>query len=76
MSISFRMEFINKIITKLKQQIETLSKNNQTIKFIDVYEIQDKWKDALYIDNDFMFTDYNGYPLVIRKLSTWINSIM
>ncbi|MEB2860705.1 hypothetical protein SJH87_08480 [Staphylococcus sp. GCP4] len=36
MSISFRMEFINKIITKLKQQIETLSKNNQTIKFIDV----------------------------------------
>ena len=23
-----------------------------------------------------MFTDYNGYPLVIRKLSTWINSIM
>ena len=45
MSISFRMEFINKIITKLKQQIETLSKNNQTIKFIDVYEIQDKWKD-------------------------------
>lgn len=42
MSISFRMEFINKIITKLKQQIETLSKNNQTIKFIDVYEIQDK----------------------------------
>ena len=76
MSISFRMEFINKIITKLKQQIETLSKNNQTIKFIDVYEIQDKWKDALYIDNDFVFTDYNGYPLVIRKLSTWINSIM
>lgn len=70
------MEFINKIITKLKQQIETLSKNNQTIKFIDVYEIQDKWKDALYIDNDFVFTDYNCYPLVIRKLSTWINSIM
>ncbi|MBE9453674.1 hypothetical protein K4Q22_06780 [Staphylococcus epidermidis] len=32
------MEFINKIITKLKQQIETLSKNNQTIKFIDGYE--------------------------------------
>ena len=60
MSISFRMEFINKIITKLKQQIETLSKNNQTIKFIDVYEIQDKWKDELYIDNDFVFTDYNG----------------
>lgn len=76
MSISFRMEFINKIITKLKQQIETLSKNNQTIKFIDVDEIQDKWKDELYIDNDFVFTDYNGYPLVIRKLSTWINSIM
>ena len=67
MSISFRMEFINKIITKLKQQ---------TIQFIDVYEIQDKWKDELYIDNDFVFTDYNGYPLVIRKLSTWINSIM
>ena len=42
------MEFINKIITKLKQQIETLSKNNQTIKFIDVYEIQDKWKDVIY----------------------------
>ena len=70
------MEFINKIITKLKQQIETLSKNNQTINFIDVYEIQDKWKDELYIDNDFVFTDNNGYPLVIRKLSTWINSIM
>ena len=38
--------------------------------------VQDKWKNELYVDNDFVFTDNNGYPLVIKKLSLWIQSIM
>ena len=30
----------------------------------------------MYVDNNFIFTDNNGYPLVIKKLSQWIQAIM
>ncbi len=29
--------------------------------------VQDAWKNELYVDNNFVFTDVNGYPLVIKK---------
>lgn len=38
--------------------------------------VQDKWKNELYVDNDFVFTDNNGYPLVIKKLQLWIKAIL
>ncbi len=39
-------------------------------------DVQNKWKDELYIDNNFVFTNNNGYPHVIKKLSAWIQSII
>ncbi|EHP0474223.1 tyrosine-type recombinase/integrase, partial [Staphylococcus pseudintermedius] len=30
----------------------------------------------LYVDNNFVFTDNNGYPLVIKKLQLWIKAIL
>ena len=39
-------------------------------------KVQDKWKNELYVDNNFVFTDNNGYPLVIKKLQLWIKAIL
>lgn len=63
---------------KTESSIGKISVDPNVIHMLKKYKlnIQDKWKDELYIDNDFVFTDYNDYPLVIRKLSTWINSSM
>ena len=30
--------------------------------------VQDTWKNELYVDNNFVFTDVNGYPLVIKTV--------
>ena len=38
--------------------------------------VQDTWKNELYVDNNFVFTDVNGYPLVIKKLQLWIKAIL
>ncbi|MCO5361074.1 tyrosine-type recombinase/integrase [Staphylococcus pasteuri] len=63
---------------KTESSIGKISVDTNVIQLLKDYKVnvQDKWKNELYVDNDFVFTDNNGYPLVIRKLSTWINSIM
>lgn len=33
-------------------------------------------ENELYVDNNFVFTDVNGYPLVIKKLQLWIKAIL
>ena len=63
---------------KTKSSIGTISVDPNVVKLLLDYKenVQDKWKDELYIDNNFIFTDNNGYPLVIKKLSQWIKAIM
>lgn len=63
---------------KTESSIGKISIDPNVIKLLQDYKInvQDKWKNELYVDNDFIFTDNNGYPLVIKKLSQWIQAIM
>ncbi|MDK4265608.1 site-specific integrase [Staphylococcus warneri] len=63
---------------KTESSIGKISVDANVIKMLHDYKInvQDNWKDELYVDNNFVFTDNNGYPLVIKKLSMWIQSIM
>ncbi|MEX2960714.1 tyrosine-type recombinase/integrase [Staphylococcus pasteuri] len=63
---------------KTESSIGKITVDANVIKMLHDYKInvQDNWKDELYVDNNFVFTDNNGYPLVIRKLSMWIQSIM
>lgn len=63
---------------KTESSIGKISIDPNVIKLLQDYKVnvQDKWKNELYVDNDFIFTDNNGYPLVIKKLSQWIQSIM
>jgi integrase len=63
---------------KTKSSIGKLSIDPHVIKLLQDYKVnvQDKWKNELYVDNNFVFTDNNCYPLVIKKLSRWIKAIM
>lgn len=63
---------------KTESSIGKISVDPNVIKMLRDYKIniQDQWKNELYNDNDFVFTDNNGYPLVIKKLSMWIQTIM
>lgn len=63
---------------KTESSIGKISIDPNVIKLLLDYKVnvQDKWKNELYVDNNFIFTDNNGYPLVIKKLSQWIQAIM
>lgn len=63
---------------KTESSIGKISVDHNVIEMLKDYKInkQDTWKNELYVDNNFVFTDVNGYPLVIKKLSTWIQAIM
>ncbi len=63
---------------KTESSIGKISVDSNVIQLLKDYKVnvQDKLKNELYVDNDFVFTDNNGYPLVIKKLSLWIQSIM
>lgn len=63
---------------KTESSIGKISIDPNVIKLLQDYKVnvQDKRKNELYVDNDFIFTDNNGYPLVIKKLSQWIQAIM
>ncbi|WP_432202583.1 tyrosine-type recombinase/integrase [Staphylococcus warneri] len=63
---------------KTESSIGKITVDANVIKMLQDYKInvQNNWKDELYVDNNFVFTDNNGYPLVIKKLSMWIQSIM
>lgn len=63
---------------KTESSIGKITVDANVIKMLHDYKVnvQDNWKDELYVDNNFVFTDNNGYPLVIKKLSMWIQSIM
>lgn len=63
---------------KTESSIGKISVDPHVIQLLKDYKVnvQDTWKDELYVDNNFVFTDVNGYPLVIKKLSTWIQAIM
>ncbi|MEK4204079.1 tyrosine-type recombinase/integrase [Staphylococcus sp. FSL W8-1207] len=63
---------------KTESSIGKISIDPNVIKLLQDYKlnVQDKWKNELYVDNDFIFTDNNGYPLVFKKLSQWIQAIM
>lgn len=63
---------------KTDASIGKLSIDPHVMKLLKDYKVnvQDKWKNELYVDNNFVFTDNNGYPLVIKKLSQWIKAIM
>lgn len=55
---------------KTESSIGKIFIDPNVIKLFQDYKanVQDKWKNELYVDNDFIFTDNNGYPLVIKKL--------
>jgi len=63
---------------KTESSIGKISIDPNVIQLLKDYKVnvQDKWKNELYVDNNFIFTDNNGYPLVIKKLSQWIQAIM
>lgn len=63
---------------KTESSIGKISVDPHVIQLLKDYKVnvQDTWKNELYVDNNFVFTDVNGYPLVIKKLSTWIQTIM
>lgn len=63
---------------KTESSIGKISVDPHVIQLLKDYKVnvQDAWKNELYVDNNFVFTDVNGYPLVIKKLSTWIKAIM
>ncbi|MBA8764681.1 tyrosine-type recombinase/integrase [Staphylococcus coagulans] len=86
-TISITKTYYNPNNNKKKYQILTpktdssigkVSVDPKIITLLKEYKVnvQDKWKNELYVDNNFVFTDNNGYPLVIKKLSAWIQSIM
>lgn len=63
---------------KTESSIGKISVDPHVIQLLKDYKVnvQDTWKNELYVDNNFVFTDVNGYPLVIKKLATWIQAIM
>ncbi|PTH61875.1 site-specific integrase [Staphylococcus agnetis] len=86
-TISITKTYYNPNNNKKKYQILTpktdssigkISVDPKIIMLLKDYKVnvQDKWKNELYVDNDFVFTDNNGYPLVIKKLQLWIKAIL
>ncbi|BAS45626.1 integrase, superantigen-encoding pathogenicity islands SaPI [Staphylococcus schleiferi] len=86
-TISITKTYYNPNNNKKKYQILTpktdssigkISVDPKIITLLSEYKVnvQDKWKNELYVDNDFVFTDNNGYPLVIKKLQLWIKAIL
>ena len=54
---------------KTESSIGKITVDANVIKMLHDYKInvQENWKDELYADNNFVFTDNNGYPLVIKN---------
>ncbi|NJH67192.1 tyrosine-type recombinase/integrase [Staphylococcus agnetis] len=86
-TISITKTYYNPNNNKKKYQILTpktdssigkISVDPKIIMLLKDYKVnvQDKWKNELYVDNNFVFTDNNGYPLVIKKLQLWIKAIL
>ncbi|MBT2812798.1 site-specific integrase [Staphylococcus coagulans] len=86
-TISITKTYYNPNNNKKKYQILTpktdssigkISVDPKIITLLSEYKVnvQDKWKNELYVDNDFVYTDNNGYPLVIKKLQLWIKAIL
>lgn len=86
-TISITKTYYNPNNNKKKYQILTpktdssigkISVDPKIITLLSDYKVnvQGKWKNELYVDNDFVFTDNNGYPLVIKKLQLWIKAIL
>ena len=63
---------------KTESSIGKISVDPHVIQLLKDYKVnvQDAWKNELYVDNNFVFTDVNGYPLVIKKLQLWIKAIL
>ena len=63
---------------KTESSIGKISVDPHVIQLLKDYKanVQDTWKNELYVDNNFVFTDNNGYPLVIKKLQLWIKAIL
>lgn len=63
---------------KTESSIGKISVDPHVIQLLKDYKVnvQDTWKNELYVDNNFVFTDVNGYPLVIKKLQLWIKAIL
>ena len=60
------------IIRYLHRKLKAQSVKSQSIHVIQLLKdykvnVQDTWKNELYVDNNFVFTDVNGYPLVIKS---------
>ncbi|APT15900.1 site-specific integrase [Staphylococcus epidermidis] len=63
---------------KTESSIGKISVDPHVIQLLKDYKVnvQDTWKNEFYVDNNFVFTDVNGYPLVIKKLQLWIKAIL
>ncbi|MCT1507034.1 tyrosine-type recombinase/integrase [Staphylococcus hominis] len=63
---------------KTESSVGKISVDHNVIEMLKDYKlnVQDTWKNELYVDNNFVFTDVNGYPLVLTKLQNWIQAIM
>ncbi|MFP4988415.1 tyrosine-type recombinase/integrase [Staphylococcus haemolyticus] len=63
---------------KTESSIGKISVDPHVIQLLKEYKVnvQDTWKNEFYVDNNFVFTDVNGYPLVIKKLQLWIKAIL
>lgn len=63
---------------KTESSIGTIALEPLVIEALKNYKIkvQATWINELYVDNDFVFTDINGYPLVKQRITQWIASIM
>lgn len=63
---------------KTQSSIRTITLDPIIMEMLKDYKVnvQDKWKDELYKDNNFVFTDNNGYPLSFKRIALWIQAIM
>ncbi|MCE4966115.1 site-specific integrase [Staphylococcus chromogenes] len=63
---------------KTESSIATIAVEPMVIETLKNYKdnVQSTWINELYVDNDFVFTDINGYPLVKQRITQWIASIM
>ncbi|WP_346564727.1 tyrosine-type recombinase/integrase [Staphylococcus haemolyticus] len=63
---------------KTESSIGKITVDPHVIQLLKDYKVnvQDTWKNELYVDINFVFTDVNGYPLVIKKLQLWIKAIL
>ena len=59
---------IIRYLRKTESSIGKITVDPHVIQLLKDYKVnvQDTWKNELYVDNNFVFTDVNGYPLVIK----------